>query len=366
MLLPFNEKFLWAEAANTYIYTKNRLAHGAVNRKTPYEAFYGKKPSILNFQPFGRAEKGIFVGYTRTSQQYRIFAQEKRRICVSADVEFKPFIASKLNADRTPPSSLPQPERVQEIPPVTVTLSTLKNGSGEDYYLSNLPREQGSSNASEMSSHQQLHETVPSTAEMLSNHSEQAEITQSTRPRRSVRPRVIENIITGDWWRKRRGEPTSGQPGINNPSNLNRTETAIISILEVPEPRSYHEAKFSVHWDEWKIAFDNEMESFAENDVWDVVPRPEGRKIVSGECVCKVKGNAQGDVERFKARYVAKGFSQIQGLDFDETYAPVVRFDSLRILLAIAAHKRWTPRQLDIKTAFLYGVLKEEIFMELP
>ncbi|KAI0999528.1 hypothetical protein K3495_g8668 [Podosphaera aphanis] len=187
MPLPFNEKFLWAEAANTYIYTKNRLAHGAVNGKTPYEAFYGKKPSILNFQPFGR-ECYVHIPVSKRPSASKLLQRAEK--------------ASKLNADRTPPSSLPQPERVQEIPPVTVTLSTLKNGSGKNYYLSNLPREQGSSNASEMSSHQQLHETVPSTAEMLANHSEQAEITQSTSPGRSVRPRVIENITTGDWWKE--------------------------------------------------------------------------------------------------------------------------------------------------------------------
>ncbi|KAI0992157.1 hypothetical protein K3495_g16029, partial [Podosphaera aphanis] len=69
---------------------------------------------------------------------------------------------------------------------------------------------------------------------------------------------------------------------------------------------------------------------------------------------------------RFKARYVAKGFSQTQGLDYDETFAPVVRYDSLRLLLAISASKQWKPRQLDIKTAFLYGVLNEEIYMQLP
>ncbi|KAI0992496.1 hypothetical protein K3495_g15689, partial [Podosphaera aphanis] len=113
-------------------------------------------------------------------------------------------------------------------------------------------------------------------------------------------------------------------------------------------------------------AFDDEIASLEENKVWQLVPRPDGRKIIKGKWVCKIKGNAQGEVERFKARYVAKGFSQIQGLDFDETFAPVVRFDSLRLLLAISAHRGWKPRQLDIKTAFLYGKLNEEIYMELP
>ncbi|KAI0991218.1 hypothetical protein K3495_g16969, partial [Podosphaera aphanis] len=137
-------------------------------------------------------------------------------------------------------------------------------------------------------------------------------------------------------------------------------------VLEIPEPRSYRDAKNSSHWHEWEKAFEDEIKSLQENNVWHVVIRPKDRKVVNGKWVCKVKGNSLGEVERFKARYVAKGFIQVQGLDYDETFAPVVRFDSPGLLLAISANKGWKPRQLDIKTAFLYGILNEEIYMELP
>jgi len=103
-----------------------------------------------------------------------------------------------------------------------------------------------------------------------------------------------------------------------------------------------------------------------ENDDWDVILKPAGRKIVSSRWVYKAKGNAQGEVERYKARLVAKGFSQILGQDYDEIFAPVVRYDSLRLLLALSACKGWRPRQLDVNTAFLYGILKEEVYMDLP
>lgn len=69
---------------------------------------------------------------------------------------------------------------------------------------------------------------------------------------------------------------------------------------------------------------------------------------------------------RYKARLVAQGFSQRPGIDFDEIYAPVARYDSLRLLLALAAKNGWSPMQLDIKAAFLYGELQEKIYMELP
>lgn len=80
----------------------------------------------------------------------------------------------------------------------------------------------------------------------------------------------------------------------------------------------------------------------------------------------KVKYKADGSIDRYKARLVAKGFSQQPGTDYDDTYAPVARYDSLRLLLALAAHKGWTPRQLDVKSAFLYGNLNHEIYMEIP
>ena len=111
---------------------------------------------------------------------------------------------------------------------------------------------------------------------------------------------------------------------------------------------------------------DEELKSLKENDVWDVIPKPAGRKIVANRWVNKAKGQAQGEVERYKARLVAKGFSQSLGQDYDEIFTPVVRYDSLRLLLALSACKGWRPRQLDVKAAFLYGILKEDVYMDLP
>lgn len=384
MLLPLKSKRLWAEAANTYVYTKNRLAHGSVNGKTPYEAFHGVKPSILHLQPFGRecyvhipsakrpsgskflqrAEKGIFVGYTKTTQHYRIYVHEKRRIIVSADVEFKPFIASRFIADTNNPSSFPESRNSIETPNRTTALNIGTYTSGDDNHLSNLPHTQEQSEASEIPPQLPLgssHLQPPTT--LLSPDKTDTTNTIS-RPRRNVCPRVFEDTITGDWWKRTRSQSLSGEPEVRDPQNID--ESAMINILDLPEPKSYSEAKSSTHWDRWKGAFEDEIKSLEENNVWDVVPRPKGRKVINGKWVCKVKGDADGEVERFKARYVAKGFSQVQGLDYDETFAPVVRFDSLRLLLAITAHRKWRPRQLDIKTAFLYGILNEEIYMELP
>ena len=140
----------------------------------------------------------------------------------------------------------------------------------------------------------------------------------------------------------------------------------VVKVLEVPEPETYSQAQHSCYWNNWEKAIEEEIDSLEENKVWEVVDRPSNRRIVDGRWVFRVKGNAKGELDRFKARYVAKGFSQVQGVDYEEIFAPVARFDSLRLLLAIAAAKLWKPRQLDIKTAFLYGTLSEEVYLQLP
>jgi len=162
---------------------------------------------------------------------------------------------------------------------------------------------------------------------------------------------------------------TPPRPPTTEPQSLEGIEGsqwANLSVLTVEEPKSYRQAKVSLQWSDWKKAMDEELKSLKENDVWDVIPKPTGRKIVASRWVYKAKENAQGEVERYKAWLVAKGFSQILGQDYDEIFAPVVHYDSLRPLLALSACKGWRPRQLDVKTAFLYGILKEEVYMELP
>src|SRR5687767_15069476 len=132
------------------------------------------------------------------------------------------------------------------------------------------------------------------------------------------------------------------------------------------EPKTLNSANSRLDWTEWEQAVQDKLDSLKENQVWNVVDRPKGRKVVDSKWVFKIKHNADGSIDRYKARLVAKGFTQIQGLDFDETFSPVIRYDTLRLLLALSAHFQWTSRQLDIKTAFLYGLLKEDIYMELP
>ena len=102
------------------------------------------------------------------------------------------------------------------------------------------------------------------------------------------------------------------------------------------------------------------------NDVWELVSLLEGRQVIGCKWIFKGKTGADGSVNRYKARLIVQGYSQQQGLDYDETFSPVIRFESLRALVSFAVQKNLTLHQLDITSAFLNGHLEEEIFMNQP
>jgi hypothetical protein len=109
-----------------------------------------------------------------------------------------------------------------------------------------------------------------------------------------------------------------------------------------------------------------ELKSLIDNETWEIVPRPKERTVIKSKWILTVKLDVHGDIERYKARFVARGFSQILGLDYNETYAPVVSTVTLRIVLSMMAAKGWSMSQLDVETAFLNSKLDEEIYVELP
>ena len=133
-----------------------------------------------------------------------------------------------------------------------------------------------------------------------------------------------------------------------------------------PEPSSVREAMASSNKSKWRQAMKKEMESLYENEVWDLVEPPKGRKIVGSKWVFKEKMGADGTTEHYKARLVAQGFSQKRGLDYDETFSPVVRTESVRSMIALAAKDNLLLHQIDVTTAFLNGTLEEEVYMKQP
>lgn len=100
------------------------------------------------------------------------------------------------------------------------------------------------------------------------------------------------------------------------------------------------------------------------NDVWEVVLRPEGKSVVTSKWIYKIKQAVDGSIEKYKARFVASGFNQNK--DYDEMFAPVARHTSIKDIISIASVMGWKLHQMDAKTAFLNGVIEEEVYIEQP
>ncbi|KAI5355046.1 hypothetical protein L3X38_007941 [Prunus dulcis] len=129
----------------------------------------------------------------------------------------------------------------------------------------------------------------------------------------------------------------------------------------IVEPDSFEEADLD---ESWRNTMKAELKMIEKNNTWKLVDRPFGKPIIGVKWVYKTKLNLDGSVQKNKARLVAKGYSQKPGIDYNETFAPVARLDTIRTLIALAAQKEWNLYQLDVKSAFLNGVLKEEVYVE--
>jgi hypothetical protein len=138
---------------------------------------------------------------------------------------------------------------------------------------------------------------------------------------------------------------------------------ALVTSIKDSKPQTFAQA---VDHQVWREAMVEKYDSIVRNDVWDVVPRPVGKSVVTSRWLYKTKITADGSVEKHKAPFVARGFSQIEGVDYDETSAPVARYTSIRTIIAIAADMGWRIHQMDVKTAFLNGFIEEEVYIEQP
>ena len=119
-------------------------------------------------------------------------------------------------------------------------------------------------------------------------------------------------------------------------------------------------------WIDWVNSMHEELHQFVRNDVWELVPRPRGVNVIETKWIFKNKSDEHGTMIENKSKLIAQGYTQVEGIDFDETFAPVTRLKSIRILLAIASHLNFKLYQMNVKSAFLNRMLQEEVYVEQP
>ena len=143
----------------------------------------------------------------------------------------------------------------------------------------------------------------------------------------------------------------------------NFSQAFLIKQSHWREPTSYKEA---VKDTQWQVAMQQELAALHQNNTWDLVPPPPGKKTIGSRWVYKIKLKSDGSLERYKAPLVAKGYNQQYGIDYQETFSPVVIMTTVRCLIALAASRHWPLFQLDVNNAFLHGDLHEEVYMRVP
>ncbi|CAI7760823.1 unnamed protein product [Closterium sp. NIES-53] len=155
--------------------------------------------------------------------------------------------------------------------------------------------------------------------------------------------------------------------GDDEESDYDECAFAFFSPVEMPgEPATLKEELESRDAEEWKKAMESELKSIEENDSWELVELQKGRKAITSKWLYKIKSDADGRIECYKSRLVAKGYQQREKVDYKELFVPVVKPTKLRTLLAGAAIKGWLVKQMDVTTTFLNCILEEEIFMAQP
>jgi hypothetical protein len=334
--LPMN---LWAEAVNFATYNLNWTGTSSQSNVFPSELWLNKKPDVKTFHFFGekcythipkekrrkwdpKAEEGYFVGYDLDTKGYRVWFPCKNQVKTHRDIVFM----NQKYQDH-------QRDNDKDVVEVIVNHPHQEPEHEEQEAPENQKLAESESEMSDEEEDESIHDSLPKTRE--ESEQEQDPVQQDTY---SLRDRSK----------------------IRNPERF-----ANISILNA-EPESFEEATSSGNAEQWKQAMDEEIQSLKQNQTWTLVEPPKNQQVIDNRWVYKIKRNEDGSVQKYKARLVARGFRQVAGVDYNETFSPVTKFDSIRMILCVAASEKLILRQFDVKTAFLYGNIDEILYMQQP
>lgn len=327
-------KRMWGEAVRHSVYILNRVPTRALTNLTPYEARYKRKPNLSYIRVFGclaymktsskgvrklddRSKRVINLGKEPGTKGYRLYDPDNDQVSVSRDVTF---------------------EELESWP---------WNETGNE-------REVTEQFDVQLADESDCDAQSPPIEEPEENFSQ-----GDTPPTPNDRSTMI-RLNPEDYNDSHEPKNQRLLSDIYEATEEIRDE---LNLMGVDEPGSF---KHAVKDDNWKQAMEQEMESIKENDTWELTKLPPGKKIIGLKWVYKLKKDAEGRIVRYKARLVAKGYAQEQGVDYDEVYAPVTRLETVRLLLALSAKKNWGVHHLDVKTAFLNGDIKEDVYVAQP
>jgi hypothetical protein len=333
-------KVFWPEAVKWATHVMNRSPTLSVKNITPEEAWSGIKPSVKYFRVFGclahvhvpdnqrvkldnKSIKCIHLGVSDESKAYKLYDPAKKKIVVSRDVVFEECKAWNWNSG------------------VDSSNNQTACDTDDDNDLAETLEVNNDDDNSDSSNNESGVEIVPDTSS--------SEEDNLLPPRIRKTPQKFRDCLTGS----QMDQAINAEEALHN----------LAIFVSSEDPKTFDEAQ---KLDVWKKAMDQEIGAIEKNNTWELTDLPAGVNTIGVKWIYKTKYNERGEIEKHKARLVAKGYSQQHGIDFDEVFAPVARWDNIRTILALAAKEGWKIFQLDVKSAFLHGELNEDIYVQQP
>ena len=290
-------KRFWAEALSTATYLHNRSPTNAVKGMTPYEAWTGVKPNVSHLRVFG--------------------------------------------CDAYP--HIPKDERSKMDPKAKKSIFLGYGDGVKGYRLYNKEQQR-----------------IFYSRDVVFNETKATQANNPAEGNEVLEQPLIEIETTeNDATVEAEAEDVNQQRPQRERRAPDRLGDWVYVAKDLHDPMTVEEALSRKNKDDWRLAMEDEVNSMFNNDVWDLVELPKGRKAVGSKWVFKTKHDADGNLQRYKARLVAQGYNQKQGIDYDETFSPVVRFESIRTIISLAAQHNLHLHQID-------GWLKEDIYMKQP
>jgi hypothetical protein len=348
----------WAEAVNTACFVSNKIYLRVHKKKTCYELMHGRTPKVSHFHVFGckcfilkkgkkldkfeaRSVDGIFFGYASHSRAYRVLNLETNQIVENCEVTFdetQPHsqLVFECASDDELGEEIFQGEEHEHgdgeeggvVPPaehVPTTSTTVVDGPSPTPKTTNQDR-----------------------AEAIV----EGEVASRQEPPRRVQVDHPASRIIGDL-----NERTTWTRVRNNSHFAHAAFVATFELKDIGHTLSDHN---------WVNSMHEELDNFEKNQVWELVEPPPGCKPIGTKWMWKNKEREKGEVVRNKSSLVAQVFSQKEGIDYEETFAPVARLEAIRILLAFSVAEEFKLHQMYVKSVFLNGVLEEEVYVRQP
>ena len=315
----------WGEDAFSIITILNQANVRVNSTQTPLVLWYGKTPTVKYFKVFGskcyikrtneklgkfehRVDEGILLGYSSQRKGYKCYNKRIGKIIQSIDVVVDEACKN----------------------PKQIKTEDYDNEEEGDYFLT--------------SNH------IDSKEETNEAPKEETMVEEKTSSR-YVQKNHLETQILGE-----------KEGGVQTRRNITET-SSYLALLSSTEPQNVNEACK----DEcWVKVMNEELEKIEKNNTWELVRRPHHKNIIGTKWIFKNKLNENGEVIRSKARLVCKGYSQQEGVDFEETFAPVSRLEAIWMFLALSSFQKFKVYKMDVKSTFLNGDLEEEVYIEKP